>query len=87
LALQENYKARRKLPFRSVVSKFCSMAPVALYAKSTTQITVVNGAQKSNSVTVGVLSISTIILTVLNQDFTVNSVTNPPSLGSVVALM
>jgi uncharacterized protein (TIGR03437 family) len=62
------------------------MAPFALSGKATTQVTVVNGTQQSNAVTVGVLSKSIVILAVLNQDFTINSAENPASLGSVVTL-
>ena len=63
-----------------------AMAPFALNGLTTTQVTVVNGGEQSNSVTVGVLSKSPVIVAVLNQDLTTNSAQNPALLGSVVTL-
>jgi uncharacterized protein (TIGR03437 family) len=63
-----------------------AVAPFELTGKSTTVVTVVNGSRQSNAVTVGVLSKSLDILTLLNQDFTVNSAANPAALGSTVTL-
>ena len=52
----------------------------------TTQITVLAGGQKSNTVRAGVTAISPQILTVANQDGTVNSASNPAKFGSVIVL-
>jgi uncharacterized protein (TIGR03437 family) len=52
----------------------------------TTQITVVNNGQASNSVRMVVRISNPQILTVLNQDGTANSASNPAQRGSVIVL-
>jgi uncharacterized protein (TIGR03437 family) len=52
----------------------------------TTQITVLANGQKSNAVRVGVTATSPQVLSVSNQDGSLNSARNPAKLGSVIVL-
>jgi uncharacterized protein (TIGR03437 family) len=53
---------------------------------ATTQITAVANGQKSNTVRIGSSAVYPQILSVLNQDGSVNSATNPVKFGSVIVL-
>src|SRR4029077_12503161 len=62
------------------------VAPFEITASPTTSIQVQNNGVKSNPVLMPVIGVAAQILDVFNEDFTINSATNPAKPGSIVSM-